>query len=125
MFVSVVLDPGSEERARELADLLGQYGLEKIQRGLWESATIAPATLERLKKDLDRATDAYDRIRIFQYPVEGTLAISGLRDKKWRRMVARAPETTPPVAAAAPARPIAGAKPTLRKPSAAAPKRQR
>lgn len=89
MFVSVVLDPGSEERARELADLLAQYGFEKIQRGLWESGVVHSASLERLKHDIDRLTDAYDRIRIFQYPVEGTLVISSLKDKKWRRLVAR------------------------------------
>jgi CRISPR-associated protein Cas2 len=89
MFVSIALDPGSEGRARELADLLGQYGFEKIQRGLWESAFVSPETLIRLKKDLDQATDAFDRLRIFQFPVEGTLALTTLRDKKWRRMVAR------------------------------------
>jgi CRISPR-associated protein Cas2 len=92
MFVSIALDPGSEGRARELADLLGQYGFEKIQRGLWESAFVSPETLVRLKKDLDRATDAFDRLRIFQFPLEGTLALTSLRDKKWRRMVARGAE---------------------------------
>ena len=96
MFVSVAVDPGSEERARELADLLAQYGFEKIQRGLWESAIITSATLDRLKRDLDRATDAYARLRIFQFPVDGTLVLTSLREKKWRKMVARAPEPTPP-----------------------------
>ena len=89
MFVSVAIDPGSESRAKELADLLGQYGFDKIQRGLWESAFVSQETLTRLKRDLDRATDAFDRIRIFQFPFEGTLALTTLRDKKWRRMVAR------------------------------------
>jgi CRISPR-associated protein Cas2 len=89
MFVSVALDPGSEGRAKELADLLGQYGFDKIQRGLWESAFVSEETLARLKKDLDRATDAFDRIRIFQFPLQGTLALSSLKDKKWRRMVAK------------------------------------
>jgi CRISPR-associated protein Cas2 len=89
MFVSIAVDPGSEGRARELADLLGQYGFEKIQRGLWESAFVPPESLARLKRDLDQATDSFDRIRIFQFPVEGTLALSTLKDKKWRRMVAR------------------------------------
>jgi CRISPR-associated protein Cas2 len=96
MFVSIALDPGSEGRAKELADLLAQYGFEKIQRGLWESAFISPETLNRLKKDLDRATDAFDRLRIFQYPVEGVLAITTLKEKKWRRMVARKPGAVPP-----------------------------
>jgi CRISPR-associated protein Cas2 len=89
MFVSIALDPGSEGRAKELADLLGQYGFDKIQRGLWESMFVSPETLVRLKKDLDRATDAFDRLRIFQFPVDGTLALTSLRDKKWRRMVAK------------------------------------
>jgi CRISPR-associated protein Cas2 len=89
MFVSIAVDPGSEGRARELADLLSQYGFEKVQRGLWESALVSPETLNRLKRDLDRATDAFDRLRIFQFPVDGTLALTSLREKKWRRMVAK------------------------------------
>jgi CRISPR-associated protein Cas2 len=96
MFVSVAVDPGSEGRAKELADLLAQYGFEKIQRGLWESAFVTEETLNRLKRDLDRATDAFDRIRLFQFPLEGTLALTTLRDKKWRRMVARSAEKTEP-----------------------------
>ena len=95
MFVSVALDPGSEERARELADLLARYGFEKVQRGLWESALVASASLERLKRDIDRATDAYDRVRIYQYPVDGVLVVSGMREKKWRRLVARIPSASP------------------------------
>lgn len=95
MFVSVAVDPGSEERAHELADLLTRYGFEKVQRGLWESPLVAVSTLERLKRDLDRATDAYDRVRIYQYPVDGVLVISGMREKKWRRLVARVPQDVP------------------------------
>jgi CRISPR-associated protein Cas2 len=92
MFVSVAVDPGSEGRAKELAELLIQYGFEKIQRGLWESALITPTTLTRLKRDLDRAADGFDRIRLFQFPVDGTLVLSTLRDKKWRRLVAKGGE---------------------------------
>lgn len=121
MFVSIALDPGSEGRARELADLLGQYGFEKIQRGLWESAFVSPETLIRLKKDLDRATDAFDRLRIFQFPVDGTLALTSLRDKKWRRMVAKgaglqAPAARPvsPARSQAAARRVQTAKPAAR-----------
>jgi CRISPR-associated protein Cas2 len=92
MFVSIAVDPGSEGRAKELAELLIQYGFEKVQRGLWESAFVSPATLARLKRDLDRSTDAFDRLRLFQFPVDGTLVLSTLRDKKWRRLVARGGE---------------------------------
>jgi CRISPR-associated protein Cas2 len=110
MFVSVAVDAGSEERARELADLLAQYGLEKVQRGLWESAIVSPATLDRLKRDLDRSTDAYDRIRIFQFPVDGTLVLSTLREKKWRRMVARLPEAGSKESRGGPPAPHSGRK---------------
>jgi CRISPR-associated protein Cas2 len=95
MFVSIAVDPGSEGRAKELADLLAQYGFEKIQRGLWESAFISPETLSRVKRDLDKATDAFDRVRLFQFPVDGTLVLTSLRDKKWRRMVAKNTEKPP------------------------------
>jgi len=88
MFVSVAVDPGSEGREKELADLLGQYGFKKIQRFLWESATVSADTLNRLKRDLDKATDGFDKLRLFQFPMEGTLVLSSLRDKKWRRLVA-------------------------------------
>ncbi|MDR1428794.1 MAG: CRISPR-associated protein Cas2 [Spirochaetaceae bacterium] len=92
MYVSVAVDPGSEERAKELASLLGEYGFEKVQRGLWESTVVSPSTLTRIKRDMDRLTDAFDRVRFFQYPLEGTLVLSSLRDKKWRRLVARGGE---------------------------------
>ncbi|MDR2072655.1 MAG: CRISPR-associated protein Cas2 [Spirochaetaceae bacterium] len=98
MFVSIAVDPGSEGRARELAELLIQYGFDKVQRGLWESTVVSPETLSRIKRDLDRATDAFDRLRIFQFPVDGTLVLSTLREKKWRRLVARGGE--------APVRPV-------------------
>jgi CRISPR-associated protein Cas2 len=96
MFVSVALDPGSEDRAKVLTDLLRRYGFEPIQRGLWESGIVSPPSLDRLKRDLDRATDAYDRIRVYQYPVEGNLVISSLKDKKWRKLVARPPQKRRP-----------------------------
>jgi len=89
MFVAIAMDPGSKDRARELADLLAQYGFKAVQRGLWESSAISPDTLIRVKKDLDKITDAFDRLRFFQFPMDGTLVLSSLKDKKWRRIVAR------------------------------------
>ena len=93
MFVSIAMDAGSEERARELADLLAQYGFQRIQRGLWESAMVSPGTLDRLKRDLDRATDGFDKLRFFQFPIEGALVLSSLQDKKWRRTAVRDAES--------------------------------
>ena len=117
MFVSIAIDAGSEARAKELADLLGQYGFTRVQRGLWEAADISPGTLTRIKRDLDKATDAFDRLRFFQFPMEGTLVLSALWDKKWRRMVARETDSMPaPVRPAARAAPRAVLKAPPRKP---------
>ena len=100
MFVSIAVDPGGEGRAKELAELLIQYGFDKVQRGLWESTVVSTETLNRIKRDLDRSTDAFDKIRIFQFPVDGTLVLTTLKDKKWRRLVAKGGETTAPKPAA-------------------------
>ena len=89
MFVSIAMDPGSKDRAREIADLLAQYGFKKVQNLLWECATVSQETLGRIKRDLDKITDGFDKLRLFQFPIDGTLVLSSLRDKKWRRMVAR------------------------------------
>jgi CRISPR-associated protein Cas2 len=104
MFVSIAVEPGSEGRAKELAELLIQYGFDKVQRGLWESTVVSPETLSRLKRDLDRSTDAFDRLRIFQFPIDGTLVLTTLRDKKWRRLVARGGEAQARARAAVPVR---------------------
>jgi CRISPR-associated protein Cas2 len=41
--------------------------------------------LARLKHDMDRVTDSYDRARFYQYPLDDTLVITDLETKKWRR----------------------------------------
>ena len=93
MYVSIAVDPGSDSRAKELVELLIQYGFDKVQRGLWESTVVSQETLSRLKRDLDRSTDAFDRLRIFQFPVDGTLVLTTLKEKKWRRLVAKGGES--------------------------------
>ena len=76
MFVSVVLDPGGEESARQLAEILATYGFEKVQRACWESATINEQYLVKLKQEIDRVTDYYDSVRLYQFPVDGLMAIT-------------------------------------------------
>jgi CRISPR-associated protein Cas2 len=120
MFVSIAVDPGSVGRAMELADLLAQYGFKMVQRGLWESTAISPDTLTRIKRDLDRATDASDKLRLFQFPMEGTLVLSSLKNKKWRRMVAREAGPARPVSRA----PAAGHRRQVPPPSRARPVRR-
>ncbi len=40
-----------------------------------------------MKKELDGLTDSYDSLRIYQYPLEDTLVVSSLKEKKWRKLV--------------------------------------
>jgi hypothetical protein len=92
MFVSVMIDPGGEESAAHLSELLTFYGFERVQRACWESSTVSEKQLVTLKREIDRLTDYYDVIRIYQYPVEGVLAISSLAKKKWRKLLIRPPQ---------------------------------
>jgi CRISPR-associated protein Cas2 len=90
MFVAVVCEFASDDHRKAAYDLLAQYGLRRVQKDAFESTSLSEAALGRLKKDIDRVADSYDSIRFYQYPVEGTLAITILKEKKWRRLVVRA-----------------------------------
>jgi len=90
MFVAVACDFSAEEHRKAAYDLLSQYGFKKALKDAYESASVSETALNRLKKDLDRIADSDDAIRLYQYPVEGTLAISILKEKKWRRMIVKA-----------------------------------
>ena len=92
MFVSVVLDPGGVDSARALATILTQYGFNKVQRSCYECTTFVEKNLNLLKKDIDRVTDYYDVVRMYQYPVEGMVAITSLSQKKWQRTMLRPPK---------------------------------
>lgn len=85
MFVSAVLDPGSSETASELAQLLANYGFKKVQRACWESAKVGENQLADLKREIDRVTNYYDSVRLYQFPVEGMFAITEMKQKKWKR----------------------------------------
>jgi CRISPR-associated protein Cas2 len=90
VFVSVVLEPGSEGREAELDDLLMMYGFNKVQNWVWESISLKEKFLPRIKRDIDRRTDYYDKVRLYQFPLEGTLAVSTLEHKRWKRVLVKA-----------------------------------
>ncbi|MDA3850341.1 MAG: CRISPR-associated protein Cas2 [Spirochaetaceae bacterium] len=87
MFVSVVIDSGNEDSQRLLTNLLQRYGFTQLQKGCFESLKMSDKQLARLKLDMDRASDFYDSIRVYQYPMEGTLVITSLNEKRWRRKI--------------------------------------
>lgn len=89
MFVSVVLDPGGIDSAKSLAHILDQFGFKKIQRACWEHTAISELQYNNLRRDIDRVTDYYDTVRIYQFPVEGAFAVTELKQKKWRRCLIR------------------------------------
>jgi CRISPR-associated protein Cas2 len=86
MFVAVACDFSNLDHRDALSDLLLQYGFRRILSNLFESATVDDTTLTRLKKDIDRNIDSYDKIRIYQYPVDNTLVVSTIEKKKWVKL---------------------------------------
>ncbi|MCR4790707.1 MAG: CRISPR-associated protein Cas2 [Treponemataceae bacterium] len=87
MFVSVVLDPGVMDTAKVLSEILDRYGFEKIQRSCWENSEIDNKSLNELKKEIDDATDSYDTVRFYQFPIDDKFVITELNNKKWKRIV--------------------------------------
>ena len=89
MFVAVACEFASDDHRKSGHELLVQYGLRKVLKDAFESTSLSETALNRLKKDLDRIADSYDSIRLYQYPVDGTLAITILKEKKWRRLIVK------------------------------------
>lgn len=92
MFVSVILEPGGIDSARALVNILTLFGFKKVQRHCWESLDVKEDQLANLKKDIDRVTDYYDSVRLYQFPMDnGLFVITELKQKKWRKAQFKAP----------------------------------
>ncbi len=87
MFVSVVCDIGSEDNKNAVYEVLKMYGFKEIISNVFESTRIKDDTLLRLKRDLDKSTDHYDKIRFYQFPMDNTLVVTFLTNKKWKKYV--------------------------------------
>ena len=87
MFVAVACDLGSDNHRDRVHSTFQEYGFKKMHEDLYESLTINEQALLRMKRELDRLTDSYDCLRFYQYPMENTLVISVLKEKKWRKTV--------------------------------------
>jgi CRISPR-associated protein Cas2 len=95
MFVSVLLDPGSMDTSKKLSALLLRYGFERMQRACWESSSVTEEICVSLRRDIDRITDYYDSVRIYQYPVHGVFTITILNKKRWRRVILKPSQESP------------------------------
>ena len=87
MFVGVSCELANDDHRIAVYDLLVQYGFERVMRDVFESTTIRESLLTRLKRDLDKVTDFYDKLRFYQYPMDDTLVVTFLSDKKWKRTI--------------------------------------
>ncbi len=87
MFIALACDFGNEDTRIKADRLLQEYGFRKVQRNLYETNTLNDKNLARLKLELDRMTDHYDSLRFYQYPVEDTLVVTALEEKRWKRML--------------------------------------
>jgi CRISPR-associated protein Cas2 len=87
MFVSANCDYGNDDSRIKVDQLLLQYGFRKVQKNLYESTSLSEKNLARLKLEVDRLTDFYDTLRLYQFPMENTLVITSLEGKKWKRSV--------------------------------------
>ncbi len=89
MFVAIACEFVNEEHRSDVNSLLKQYGFSRAAGDVFESASFRTELLPRLKRDIDRRTDSYDKVRMYQYPLEGALVVTSLSEKKWRKTIMR------------------------------------
>ncbi len=87
MFVSVTYDLSGEDSVSKIREILVFYGFNEVLGGVFESDKIMENTLKRLKRDIDRVTDHFDRVRFYQYPYEDRMIITMLEKKRWKRII--------------------------------------
>lgn len=85
MFVSVIVEPGSIDSGEAIISILSQSGFVKVQKFCWENMKMTELQLSSLKKNIDRVTDYYDKIRLYQFPLNGMFVVTELKQKKWKR----------------------------------------
>ena len=62
---------------------------------------VTETELTDLKKEIDRVTDYYDTVRIYQFPLNGMFVITELKQKRWKRCQMRS-DSEPAKKSAAP-----------------------
>ena len=87
VFIAIACEFVSEEHREDVYNLLKQYGFSRAVGEVFESLSLKPELLPRLKRDIDRRTDYYDKVRMYQYPLEGFLVVTSLSEKKWRKTI--------------------------------------
>jgi len=86
MFISISIDLASADSKNNFVSIAGSYGLKKTQANLYESFTFPENKLGNLKRDLTNALDSFDKLRLYQFPLENTFKISSIENRKWKRL---------------------------------------
>jgi CRISPR-associated protein Cas2 len=89
VFVAIACELVNEEHRSDVYSLLKQYGFSRVVGDVFESVSFRSELLSRLKRDIDRRTDFYDKVKMYQYPLDGVLVVTSLADKKWRKTIMR------------------------------------
>ena len=87
MFVSVTYDLSSDDTLKKMREILIFYGFTEVLKNVFETQFIKDNTLKKLKRDIDRVTDHFDKVRFYQYPYDELFAITILEKKKWKRLL--------------------------------------
>ena len=86
MFIAVNIDLASDDSKNNIRRILREFGLKKIMPNLYESFEFHPNQLGNFKRDILNNVDIYDKLRLYQFPLEETFKISYLDSKKWKRL---------------------------------------
>ena len=86
MFVSIVIDPVSDDSKNKISKVIKEYGFKKVQENLYESFDFQTKKLGNIKKDLSDCIDMDDKLRIYQFPLEKSFKISYVEERKWKRL---------------------------------------
>jgi CRISPR-associated protein Cas2 len=71
MFVAVSCDLASDDQRRTVYLMLEQYGFPGSMGRSTSATDLTETCWRRLKRDIDRVTDSYDSLRLYQYPDGG------------------------------------------------------
>jgi CRISPR-associated protein Cas2 len=86
MFISISIDLVSQDSSNQFTTLMNQYGIKKIQVNLFESFDFPSNKLGNLKRDITDCLDSFDKLRMYQFPLENTFKISYVENRKWKRL---------------------------------------
>jgi CRISPR-associated protein Cas2 len=86
MFLAVNIDLASSDSENNVIKVINEYGIKKLQSNLFESFEFPSNKLGNFKRDLSNCLDMYDRIRLYQYPLENAFKISYFEKGKWKRL---------------------------------------